>query len=79
MIPKNEDAKQFAIMACKPFIHFRHDGSEFPYLGELKEDDTVESILRRLHESIFNYGKLSGIDEKEREIKKVLGIKENDD
>ena len=79
MIPKNEDAKQFAIMACKPFIYFPQDGSQFPYLGELKEDDTVESILKRLNESIFNNGKLLGIDEKEREIKRVLGIKENDD
>jgi hypothetical protein len=79
MTPQDKDAKQFAIMACTPFKHFPTDGSQFPYLGELKEDDTVESIIRRLYETAFNSGKSSGEYEKQQEIKKVLGIKENDD
>ncbi len=79
MIPKDENAKQFAIMAYSPFSHFAKDGSQFPYLGALNENDTIESIMKRFYESAFAQGVRSGKRQKELEIQKVLGITENDD
>ncbi len=80
MIPKDENAKQFAIMACEPYSHFdAKDGSAFPYLGPLKEDDTIKSILHGIYEYGHRQGILEGKRQKELEIQKVLGIKENDD
>ncbi len=78
MIPKDEKAKQFAIMACAPFKHFPTNGSQFPYLGYLSEDDTVESILRKFHDTVSATGEKHGKYQKEQEIKKVLGIIEED-
>ena len=78
MIPKDEDAKQFAIMACKPFCHFPKDGSQVPFLGTLKEDDTVESILRRLYDVCLQDGINLGKTQKQEEIKKALGIEIDD-
>jgi hypothetical protein len=74
MIPRDNDAKQFAIMGCKTFEHWPIDGSQFPYLGSLKEDDTIESIIRRLHKNAFDLGIDLGREQKENEIQRVLGI-----
>jgi hypothetical protein len=78
MIPKDEKAKQFAIMACTPFRPFPTDGSHFPYVGKLNEDDTVESIIRKFHAIVSATGEKHGKYQKEQEIKKVLGIIEED-
>ena len=78
MTPQDETAKQFAIIACSPFSPFPKDGSQFPFVGKLYEDDTVESIIRRFHAISFAEGVYSGKRDKEDEIKKVLGITENE-
>ncbi len=74
MIPIDEKAKEFAIMACSAFSNFPRDGSQFPYIGFLKEADTVESILRRFAGNTQRIGEEIGREEKATEIRKALNI-----
>lgn len=74
MIPKDEDAKQFAILACKPFKHFPKDGSQFPYVGDLAEGDTVNDILWKFYSYAEQNGIETGKRKKETEIIRVLGL-----
>jgi hypothetical protein len=78
MIPKDKKAQQFAILACEPFTYIPNNGSQFPYLGELHENDTIEDILKRLCNTKFNDGFQQGLIQKQEEIKRVLGINEED-
>jgi hypothetical protein len=74
MIPKNENLKNFAILACKEFKHIPTDGSAFPYIGSLLEDDTIETVLRRVVENSRLQGVQHGKLLKIREIKNALNI-----
>lgn len=77
MIPKDEKVKEFVILVCKEFTHIPTDGSVFPYIGDLSEDDTIQTILHK----IYKYGNNNGIEHgknlKINEIKKVLNIEDD--
>lgn len=78
MIPKNKDAKKFAIMACEACHLYKIDGSFFPYIGELNKHDTIESILRQVFDEGISEGIKRGKEELQIELKTLLGIEENE-
>lgn len=77
MIPKNKDAKQFAIIACKAFSTIKTDGSFFPWIGDLQESDAIESILYKIYDKGISEGIKRGKEEFQTELKTFLGIEEN--
>lgn len=72
--------KEFAKLVCKEgnFKHFPDDGSQFPYVGKIEEEDTISDILKKIYDRGIEYGIRYGKIQKVNEIKKVLNISDED-